>query len=244
MSELSYYKVFRFVFSAISNKKLFLSGLFVSFLGSLLSLVFPKMAGNIFDAQIINDLSHNKIYIFNAILLFLGSYIVQGIAMYVLSICGVDAVKELRKRFVLHTLNLKLTEYEQNSAGDLTSRLTNDMSAIAKIITVLIPQLFMSVIVILGSLILLFSIDAKLTLMSIFIIPLFLLMLVPLNIKIEYLSKMQQELLGKVSDKYVQRINNIKMVKVFLGENQEVSQFEVLFDQMSITFKKITRVMV
>jgi len=163
MSNLSHYKIFSFIFSIINNKKLFISGLFISLLGSLLSLIFPKVVGSVFDAQIISNLSDNKTYIITIVILFLGSYIVQGLAMYILSICGVDAVKELRTKFVEHTLQLKLTDYEYYSAGDLTSRITNDMSLIAKVITVLIPQLFMNIIIIVGSLILLFSINLKMT---------------------------------------------------------------------------------
>ena len=63
-------------------------------------------------------------------------------------------------------LNLPIYQLNKFSAGDLTSRLTNDISETAKIVTTTIPQLIINAIIVLGTSIILVSINFRLTIIA------------------------------------------------------------------------------
>ncbi|MFI6760871.1 ABC transporter ATP-binding protein [Micromonospora sp. NPDC050417] len=61
---------------------------------------------------------------------------------------GEGMLADLRERFVDRALNLPLGQLEQAGAGDLTSRVTNDVTAIAEAVRGALPELVRSVLVI------------------------------------------------------------------------------------------------
>ncbi|RZQ64701.1 ABC transporter ATP-binding protein [Amycolatopsis suaedae] len=78
--------------------------------------------------------------------------IVQGVATAIgtsmVSRLGETMLATLRERFVERALNLPLAEVEAAGSGDLTSRVTNDVSVVARAVREALPNLLRSVLTI------------------------------------------------------------------------------------------------
>lgn len=163
-------------------------------------------------------------------------YIIQGLATFLLGKVGARVIKNMENEFVNHTLNLPIYQLNKFSAGDLTSRLTNDISETAKIVTTTIPQLIINAIIVLGTSIILVSINFRLTIIAFLATALASLLIMPFNKKLERLYNLHQTYLGDVSGSFTQKILNNKLVKSYVGSKQEVSTFKGKFNKIYYNF--------
>lgn len=91
--------------------------------------------------------------------------------------------------------SIKMPFFDKNESGQLMSRLTDDTKVINEFISQKLPNLLPSVLTLIGSLVMLFIMDWKLTLLTFITIPVFILIIVPL---------------GRVMQKYLP-IRNLKL---------------------------------
>ena len=157
-------------------------------------------------------------YLLFAILFFAFIYLLQSTATYIFGHVGADTIKKLQSIFVKHTLNLTVSELEKHPVGDIASRLTNDMSEVAKIVTVIIPQFVIHFIMIVGSIIILFIINYRLAALLLLCLILILAFTFPVNKYIENLYTIHQSYLGDINHVYSQKIRSIRIVKSFFGK--------------------------
>lgn len=118
---------------------LLIIGLALSIMGALSTLALPLMMGTLADRDKMHFmLSHKSILFLGVVAIFI-SYIIQGLAAFLLGKVGARVIKNMENTFVNHCLDLPIYQLNRFSAGDLTSRLTNDISETAKIVTTTIP---------------------------------------------------------------------------------------------------------
>jgi subfamily B ATP-binding cassette protein MsbA len=90
---------------------------------------------------------------------------------YLLNWVAVRAIMDLRTKLFAHLQNLSLSFFHTSSTGDLISRISNDTATLHKIISNTFPVMVRSPIAVLGLVILLFTQQPKLTLVSLAVIP-------------------------------------------------------------------------
>lgn len=218
---------------------LFFIGLCLSIVGAFSSLALPFIAGSLADPDQMRFVTSHKSVIFLGVGLILLVYAVQGLAVYILGKVGANVIKNLGNKFIRHTLFLPVYQLGELSSGDLASRLTNDISELAKIITTTIPQIIINGIIILGTGLILLSINMKLTVIALVVIFGVGLMLLPLNKQVEVLYNAHKTYLGEMSGMYTQRILNNRLVKSYLGEPQELVAFNQQFNRLYVNFTDI-----
>ncbi|TWT14413.1 ABC transporter ATP-binding protein [Streptococcus sp. sy010] len=122
-----------------SEQFLFLLGLVLSIIGALSALILPFIVGSLTDNDKMNYiLSHKGILFIGVVIVFI-IYIIQGLSAFLLGKVGAGVIKNMENEFVNHSLSLPIDQLNKFSAGDLASRLTNDISATARVITTTIP---------------------------------------------------------------------------------------------------------
>ena len=89
--------------------------------------------------------------------------------------------------------------FDQNESGQLMSRLTDDTKVINEFISRKLPNLLPSLLTIIGSLIMLFIMDWKMTLLTFITIPLFILIMIPLGKIMQNISKKTQSEIANFS---------------------------------------------
>lgn len=153
-------------------------------------------------------------------------YVLQGISSIVLGNVGANMMYDLQEVVFYKLVNAEEKSIEEYSAGDISSRITNDIRQMALATTTIIPAIIKNVLIIVFSSIILFVLNWKMTIM---LILLCFLIIVPsriINNKLEKLYLVQQELLGNISTKIVSFMNNSVVVKSYAGEKYEQDQFE------------------
>ena len=200
---------------------LFIVGLILSIIGALSTLALPLIMGSLADRNRMNFILSHKIIVLLGMIVICIIYIIQGLATFLLGKVGARVIKNMENEFVNHTLNLPIYQLNKFSAGDLTSRLTNDISETAKIVTTTIPQLIINAIIVLGTSIILVSINFRLTIIAFLATA---------------LASLHQTYLGDVSGSFTQKILNNKLVKSYVGSKQEVSTFKGKFNKIYYNF--------
>lgn len=228
--------LFQFRRFLIPKQFLFFVGLTLSIIGALSTLALPLIMGSLANREKMNFiLAHKCIILLIVIVIFL-IYIIQGLATFLLGKVGASVIKNMENEFVNHSLSLPIYQLNKFSAGDLTSRLTNDISETAKVVTTTIPQLVINGIIILGTSIILVSINFNLTIIAFLATGIASLLVIPFNRKLEQLYNLHQTYLGDVSGIYTQKILNNKLVKSYLGLNQEAKNFNSKFNKIYFNF--------
>lgn len=220
----------------IPEQFLFIIGLVLSIIGALSTLILPLIMGSLANRNRMTFILTHKMIIIVGIIVILIIYSIQGLAAFLLGKVGAKVIQNMENEFVNHCLNLPIYQLNRFSAGDLTSRLTNDISETAKIVTTTIPQLIINAIIVLGTSVILMSINFRLTMIAFLATALASLIVMPFNRRLEQLYHLHQTYLGTVSGNFTQKVLNNKLVKSYLGSKQEISIFKGKFNKIYDNF--------
>ena len=104
------------------------------------------------------------VYLFNNLFQALSSWLMAGVSQ--------RALKAMRRDLFVHLQSLPVGFFDRNPAGELMSRLTNDIDAINSAVSQNVTSLLASVLSLAGILIAMFVLDARLALASLLVVPL------------------------------------------------------------------------
>jgi len=150
-----------------------LTGVFVCVLiYTVLGLLGPYLMGVAIDRYLIPKRAAGlaqiallmlAVYVFNNIF--------QAIAGWVMAAISQRALKEVRQDLFSHLQTLPISFFDRNPAGQLMSRLTNDIDAINQAVSQNVTALLASVLSLVGILITMFALDVWLALASVLVVP-------------------------------------------------------------------------
>ena len=105
------------------------------------------------------------------LVVYLFNNLFQAISAWLMSDVSQRALKQLRKDLFSHLQTLPISFFDTNPAGDLMSRLTNDIDAINQAVSQNVTSLLASVLSLVGILIAMFVLDRWLALASVLVVP-------------------------------------------------------------------------
>lgn len=212
----------------ISKKKLIVP-IIITVISSILSLIVPLFSINVMD-NFKNGINY-KLIIFAVVLLGVGTFL-SAISNFLLSKIAEQIIFKVRKKLWNKILNLPLKFYKNNRSGDLVSRLTSDTSLIVDVMTHKLIDLLEAAISLIISLIILFYLDAYLSLILVVIVPLSVFIIYPLGEKIFNISYKEQERLADLTSFSSEILKDIKIVKAFNAEKIENQKGEEKFNNL------------
>ncbi|HEO6712706.1 TPA: ABC transporter ATP-binding protein [Streptococcus agalactiae] len=221
------------------NKPLFFLGLLLSSFGTAMGLLIPQIIGKLLDNKFLVELISDYTSLSILVLFFFAVYIIQAVSSYIIGLCGSKSLNRLQKYIYSSLLKSKVRNLDDFQSGDISSRLTNDMSSVLNFITVLLPNFLLNVLVVVGSAYYLFKLSTPMAMMSLSILPILLFIIVPINNKLETTYTDYQEELGEISSRISHKFTNMRLVKAFQGEQQEETVMGTSFDRLTASFKKI-----
>ncbi|UXU57071.1 ABC transporter ATP-binding protein/permease [Staphylococcus agnetis] len=202
-------------------KGLMLIGILLTIISSILSLIIPVISRDIIDNFNFNMLNLFNIIIFASI--FLLSSIFEGISLYLLSKIGEETIYSIREKLWEHLICLDISFFDNNSTGELMSRINSDTTVINTFISERAPTSINSLITLFGSVGLLFFLDWKLTLLAFLVMPVFIIVLIPLSKSIGYISEETQSQIAKFNDVLSKSLYNIRLIKASSFEDVEIN---------------------
>jgi len=180
--------------------------------------------------------SMNFDYIGNKIVLLVGIYFASAVFGYVVEwiMSGITqkVTYKLRKEIFAKISKLPLKYFDTNSYGDVLSRMTNDVDTISQTLSRGIVQVITSITMIIGILIMMFSINSILTIIALVILPVSALLVSFIVKKSQKLFVAHQEYLGEINGHIEEMYGGHVIVKAFNGENESVEKFNVINEKL------------
>jgi ATP-binding cassette subfamily B multidrug efflux pump len=193
---------------------------------TLLGLVGPYLMGVAIDHFISSKQAAGLVTI---ALWMLAVYVLnnlfQAIAAWVMSNISQRALKQMRKDLFTHLQNLPIAFFDRNPAGELMSRLTNDIDAINQAVSQNVTSLIASVLSMLGILVAMFILDRWLALASLLVLP---IMFWFTQFVAKYTRKGFRELqkhLGEMNGVMEESLSGEKVIKAFRRNDSVVETF-------------------
>lgn len=221
----------------------------IAFLAILVALV--AVAGPIVLGQIINTLQlmivgeisfddgkRTIITIFIVILsLYGGRYIFEVIMMLMGNKVSIGIAKKMRNDLRDKLENLPIKYFDERQTGDILSIFQNDVDIVMNAIQQSMINIIASSFVIVGILAMMFIISWKLTLISLAILPLFVLATTSIAKRSQKKFKAQQKELGKLNGHIEEVFTANKIVKLFNKEEESYQDFSIINQALATHMK-------
>ncbi len=149
----------------------------------------------------------------------------QVVAGWIMSSVSQRALQRLRRELFTHLTSLPLSYFDRNPAGELMSRLTNDVDAINQAVSQNVTTLLASLLTMVGIVAAMFALDRRLALASLLVVP---LMLGFTNFVAVYTRKGFQTLqarLGALNAVMEEALSGQKVVKAFRRNDAVIAAF-------------------
>ena len=138
----------------------------------------------------------------------------------------------LRKAIFERMEQLPISYFDQHSHGELMSVYTNDVDSLRQMISTAMAQVFSSVITIVATFTSMVVLSVPLTLVSIGMAAVMMVVTTKLGQWSRRFFKTQQESLARVNGFIEEMMTGQKVVKVFCHEQQAISEFEAINEQL------------
>jgi ATP-binding cassette subfamily B protein len=160
---------------------------------------------------------------------FLVSAIVYALASYIQAYLvgwvGQRALQDLRIKLFKHLQALSVGFYSRNRAGVIISRITNDVEALDQLVEDGIATLFQSGLTLVGVVVILIVLDAKLALLTFLALPLLLAGGVAFRIASADAYRLTREKIAWITGYLQETLSGIRVVRAFGQEARHINRF-------------------
>jgi ATP-binding cassette subfamily B protein len=173
----------------------------------------------------------NMNYVSLLAVIALAAYLVRaGLAFvrsYLAHVAGWGVVADVREYIYDHMQRLSLRFYEDKQIGNLMSNVVNDTDLFEQLIAHAIPDVIVNLVTLVGVSIVLFSLNVKLTLLSLIPIPLVFLSLRVYAKYVRPAFRDRQKVLGDLNALLNDNLSGIREIKAFTREAEEARRVRV-----------------
>ena len=194
---------------------------------TLAGLVGPYLLGRAIDEYIVkkdlSGLTRISIYMLIAYLLSFGF---QTISSWIMASVSQGALKKLRTDLFQHLQLLSLRFFDRNPAGDLMSRLTNDINQINRAVSMNVTSLVANVLTLVGILIAMFLLNVWLALASVLVVPIMAWFTMFVAKYTRRGFRDLQKYLGKLNGVIEENVSGQRVVKAFRRSEAAITNFK------------------
>lgn len=230
---IKYYKPYKLLFAA---------DMLACILIACCDLFYPMITKNI-----INDYVPNKklelLLIWSGILL--GIYAIKWVLNYFVSyyghIVGLKMQADMRRDLFNHLQKLPFSYFDSTKTGSVMSRLINDLNEVSELAHHGPEDLFLSVLMFIGSFIMLSSINFVLTLIIFAFVPFILLFAVLIRNRMRNASRRSREQIAEVNANIETAVSGVRVSRAYTSEEYEIKKFDEengLFARLRAEFLK------
>ncbi|ENY8343227.1 ABC transporter ATP-binding protein/permease [Clostridioides difficile] len=207
-------------------KKIFTLDLIAAFLFSLCDLVYPMITRNIMDDVVPNkNLRMLVVFAVALILIFIAKAGLNYFMQYWGHVIGVDMQADMRNEVFTHLQRLPNTYFDNNKSGVTMSRIVNDLMDITELAHHGPEDLFISIVMLVGSFFILIDINIPLTLIIFAILPFIIWFAIAKKDKMNIAFMKSRVTIGDVNATLENSIAGMKVTKSFCAEKEELNKF-------------------
>lgn len=213
-------------------------------LGLAIVCIVMSAAANLYVPWIIRDmidkvLMEKDMLLLNVIAVgIIVVFLVRGVFFYgqsyLVSYIAQRVIIDIREKLYVQFQKLQLAYYEKKQTGTIMSYITNDVAALQAALVDSLIELVTESAILVGSLVLMFYLDWKLSLVTLIVVPLIGQAMKIFGRKIKVSGALIQERTADITSLLQERISGVRVVKSFAREDYEIERFQ---DQNNLNFK-------
>ncbi|MGL4363030.1 MAG: ABC transporter ATP-binding protein [Cellulosilyticaceae bacterium] len=208
-------------------KKLFALDLLVAFLAAACDLIYPMMTRELINNSIPNQ-EIRMIVVFASTLFLV--FVVKALCNYFMQywghVIGVRMQGDMRKDIFRHLQKLPCEYFDNTKTGEIMSRIINDLMEISELAHHGPEDLFISIVMILGSFFILLTINVPLTLIIFMCIPFVFIFTWRKKDKMGAAFKASRVETGKINSILENSIAGMRVSKSFDSGESELEKFQ------------------
>ncbi|MGL4848343.1 MAG: ABC transporter ATP-binding protein [Clostridium sp.] len=208
-------------------KRLFILDLLAAFIVALCDLAYPMISRSIIDEVVPNK--DTRMLVVFGITLFLIFVVKMGLnyfMQYYGHILGVNMQGDMREEVFSHLQKLPNSYFSDNKIGVIMSRIINDLMEVSELAHHGPEDIFISVILLVGSFFILIGINLELTLIIFCILPFVLLFAIMKRKKMSEKFLESRVAVGDVNASLENSISGVRVTKAFCNYDTEMEKFK------------------
>lgn len=224
--------------------KLFVLDMVCALIAASCDLMYPVISRNIINTYI-PDKNLQLIFSWCAALLVI--YIIQTIMQYIMQyqghVVGVRMQADMRRDVFTHLQKLPFSYFDEHKTGVIMSRIVNDLMDISEFAHHGPEDLFISAVTIIGSFIILCTVNVPLTLLTFIMIPFLVLFIVKKRTAMTVAFRKNRIEIAEVNASLENSIAGVRVARAFTGEAEEQKKFNENNQRYVAVREKAYRVM-
>jgi ATP-binding cassette, subfamily B, bacterial len=188
----------------------------------------PSSVGSNFD--VLKMIFGRKLNINEICLVMIGVLLFQGVfsflRVYLFAKVSENTLADIRKSVYQKIISLPITFFEKNRVGELTSRLSSDITQLSDILTFTLAEFFRQFSTLVFGVIFLLVFSWKLTLFMLATIPVAVVATMFFGRYISKLSRQAQDRLAEANVVVEESLQGVNIVKAFTNEAYEVNRYQ------------------
>lgn len=210
----------------------FVAGMLFLALSTGTSLAFPKLVGSIIEV-----IEGKSRFTINQITLFLFLVLVcQAVfsyfRIYLFSKVSENAVNNIRLDVFSKIITLPIPYLEERRVGELTSRITSDVSQLQGLLSYTLAEVFRQVATLVVGVSILFYTSWKLTLFMLATFPILVIASVFFGRHTRILARKAQDQLANANVVVEETLQSVNVVKAFTNEHLEINRYRKILGEV------------
>ena len=202
-------------------------GLILVFITSLLVLINPQISGMIVD-EVIEGQHYEKLGIL--LLIMIGVTLVRSLLRFIFLMCFESSsqglVYDMREEAYRKLMKEDFNFFNKNRTGDLMSRQTGDMDGVRHMVSHVIYFSFENILVFLMALVMIFSVNVKMALCMLIVLPFTLAVTLSQRRHIKPAFDRVRDCFSSLNAFAQETIAGNRVVKAFAKEDYELEKFD------------------
>lgn len=211
------------------NKMRYVKGAMALLLINILQVSIPRITGEIIDGIQTGSINSHNVSIYSSIIVIIAISIFALNYLSRLQITGASMLfqYETTNSIFKHLEKLSMSFFNKNSVGELMALSVNDVMAtrlaLGRGVNLIIDTFFLMIlsIIAMGK-----TINMKLTIMAFLPIPILIVIVAKFGVLINKRFKKVQESFASLTEKVQENVSGIRVIKTFVQEKEEVSNFK------------------
>ncbi|MDG5786203.1 ABC transporter ATP-binding protein [Evansella sp. AB-P1] len=216
----------RFLSYYIPHKKLFAADFSCAILVAILELAFP-LAVQWFVDSLLRTGDWSTI-----VLVGIGLFIIYGISTFLQYVVhywghklGINIETDMREELFEHTQKQSFRYFDNTKTGHIMSRFTNDLFDIGELAHHGPEDMFIAIMTFIGAFWIMFTINVKLALVILCIVPILVGLIVFCNLQMNKAWKQMFRDIADVNARVEDSVSGVRVVQSFTNERFEISRF-------------------
>lgn len=208
-------------------KTLFFLDMFAAIVVASCDLIYPMLSREVVNVIIPQKNSRDMIILGCVLFLIYGVKLICNYFMnYWGHVVGVRMQGDMRKDIYMKLQDFPIKYFDNTQTGSIMSRIVNDLQEVSELAHHGPEDLFLSVIMILGSFILLLNINIPLTIIVFSVVPIIIWFTINRKQKMSDAFLKTREKIGSINSTLQNSISGIRVSKAFVNKEEEIKKFK------------------